>query len=84
MILRLPRWMRVLLTVGLIAGIAASVPAVREPMMRALGLYSSWRIRSKWSMSSSFPSTPMARASSTPQISSSAEWQSEWRSSRNR
>ena len=29
--------MRVLLTVGLIAGIAASVPAVREPMMRALG-----------------------------------------------
>lgn len=37
MILRLPRWMRVLLTVGLIAGIAASVPAVREPMMRALG-----------------------------------------------
>ena len=37
MILRLPRWMRVLLTVGLIAGIAASVPAVREPVMRVLG-----------------------------------------------
>lgn len=29
--------MGVLLTVGLIAGIAASVPAVREPVMRALG-----------------------------------------------
>lgn len=37
MTLRLPRWMGVLLTVGLIAGIAASVPAVREPVMRALG-----------------------------------------------